>query len=142
MENGLVAKAVVVINAPAEKVWEALVTPELVKKYFFGVAPETDWGIGSGIVWKGEWQGKPFEDKGKILEVVVNHTLRFTHFSPLSGKPDMPENYHTIAITLEEDGTHTILTLSQDNNSNNAEREHSTENWVMVLDGLKKVVEQ
>ena len=36
------------IKAPIEKVWEALINPELVKQYFFGSNQETDWSVGVG----------------------------------------------------------------------------------------------
>ena len=31
-----------------------------------------------------------------------------THFSPLSGEPDAPENYHTLVYELEEDDGKTM----------------------------------
>lgn len=142
MNTGLIAKTTIAIDAPVARVWKALITPELVKQYFFGVAPETDWSVGSAIVWKGEWQGKKFEDKGEMLQAEENRVLQFTHFSPLSGKPDVPENYHTITIELGEDGERTAVILSQDNNATDVEREHSEKNWRAVLEGLKKVAEQ
>jgi len=36
----------------------------------------------------------------------------------------------------------TVLRLTQDNSSSAEEAEHSGGNWKMMLDGLKKVVEQ
>lgn len=142
MNKGLVAKASVAINTSGAKVWEALVNPDLIKQYFFGATVVSDWHVGSPIVWKGEWQGKPYEDKGRILRAEVGHLLEFTHFSPLSGKPETPENYHTIMIELRENNGQTTVTLSQDNNATEMEREHSEKNWTMMLGGLKKVVEK
>jgi hypothetical protein len=34
------------------------------------------------------------------------------------------------------------VTLSQDNNATDEAREHSEQNWRMMLDGLKKLLEQ
>jgi uncharacterized protein YndB with AHSA1/START domain len=36
MDKKLIAKVSATINAPIAKVWDALVTPELIKRYFFG----------------------------------------------------------------------------------------------------------
>jgi uncharacterized protein YndB with AHSA1/START domain len=36
MDKNLIAKASININAPSEKVWDALVTPEAIKQYMFG----------------------------------------------------------------------------------------------------------
>ena len=53
----------VTIRAPIEEVWNALTTPEQIKRWFFGVDTETDWQVGSPLVHRGEWQGKRYEDK-------------------------------------------------------------------------------
>lgn len=142
MNRGLIAKASIRINSPYEKVWEALVNPDLVKQYMFGTTVVSDWNEGSPIVWKGEWQGKPYEDKGTILKLEKGRILQYSHFSPLAGKPDLPENYHTVTIELSTDGAQTIVSLSQDNNTTEEAREHSEKNWQMMLEGLKKLLEK
>ena len=91
MPENLTAEAKVTISAPIARVWDALVNPEVIKRYMFGATVVSDWQIGSPIVWKGEWKGKPFEDKGRILEIQQGKRLRYSHFSPLSGAPDRPE---------------------------------------------------
>lgn len=69
MSDGLIAKVSTAINAPISKVWGALTKPELIKKYMFGTNVVSDWKVGCSFVWKGEWQGKSYEDKGKILKI-------------------------------------------------------------------------
>src|SRR5919199_1123323 len=96
MNRNLVARASITIDAPRAQVWSALVNPEAIKQYMFGTNVVSDWREGSPIVWKGEWQGKSYEDKGVILELKPGRTLQYSHFSPLSGAPDRPENYHTV----------------------------------------------
>jgi uncharacterized protein YndB with AHSA1/START domain len=136
----LVAKAEIDIAASAAQVWEALTDPEMIAKYFFGTRVETDWQPGSPIVWKGEYQGKAYEDRGDVVEVEPNQRLTVTHFSPMTGLPDEPENYHTITYEIDNLGDTTRLSLSQDNNKDEAEVEHATENWSVMLGGLKKTV--
>ena len=69
MSKGLVAKASISVNAPISKVWDSLVNPALIKQYMFGTNVVSDWKEGSPIVWKGEWQGNTYEDKGVILKL-------------------------------------------------------------------------
>lgn len=140
-KEGIIARASATVNAPVKKVWHALVTPEEIKQYFFGTDVVSEWREGSPIVWKGEWQGKAYEDKGVILKFEPERRLRYTHFSPLSGVPDVPENYHTVTIELSPAGAGTQVTLSQDKNASEEERAHSQQNWEMVLAGLKKLLE-
>ena len=109
-----VAHAETEISASPQQVWDAMTDPEAISRFMFGSKVETDWEEGSPITWSGEYDGRPFQDKGEILEVVENQRLRMTHFSPLSGEDDVPENHHTLDYRLEDRGGSTRLTLDQD----------------------------
>jgi uncharacterized protein YndB with AHSA1/START domain len=139
--TGLIATAEIELAAPARAVWQALTDPEKIKAYFLGTQIETDWVPGHPITWSGEYHGKAYQDHGTVIEVQPEHSLVITHFSPMVGLPDVPENYHTITYSLaERDGT-THLTLTQDNNGSAEEAEHSSAVWQDMLVGLKHVVE-
>jgi len=138
---GVVATAEIDINKPAREVWDALTDPDQINKYMFGTRVETDWQPGSAIVWKGEYEGRSYEDKGEIIEVDPGRRLTVTHFSPLSGQPDEPANYHTVTYELTEQAGRTHVLLSQDNNASDDEAKHSADNWRTMLAGLKDVVE-
>jgi uncharacterized protein YndB with AHSA1/START domain len=142
MNKNLIARVSITTNAPITDVWNALVNPKAIKQYMFGTNVVSDWKEGSPIVWKGEWQGKSYEDKGVILQLKPERTIQYSHFSPLSGLPDKPESYHTVTIELSNDGAQTRVSLSQDNNQTEQEREHSENNWGMMLTSLKKFLEE
>jgi len=137
----IIARVSTNIDAPASKVWEALVTPKIIKQYMFGTDVVSDFKVGSKILWKGEWEGKPYEDKGEIREVEKETLLQYTHFSPMTGEKDVPENYHVVTIALDKKGEQTKVTLTQDNNATDKAREHSEKNWKGMLDSLKKTLE-
>ena len=140
-KEDLIAKAETNIDAPVERVWDALVNPAVIKKYMFGTMVTSDWKEGSKITWEGEWQGKPYKDKGEILEFKPEKRLKYSHFSPLTWEEDIPENYHTVTVTLESKGGKTEVTLEQDRNKTEEEKQHSEKNWNMMLEGLKKLLE-
>jgi uncharacterized protein YndB with AHSA1/START domain len=139
--TGHIATAETDVQAPPSRVWKALTDPDEIEKYMFGSHVVTDWKPGGSIVWKGEYEGKAYEDKGEILEVVPERRLKMTHFSSLSGMDDVPENYHTLTYELEGQNGTTHVSLSQDNNSSPEAAEHSRANWEKMLSGLKSVVE-
>ncbi len=141
MTEKYVAKAAVSINAPVSKVWNALTNPDLIKQYLFGTHVTTDWKVGSPITYEGVWEGKAYKDKGKILQIEPNKLLVSMFWSALSGLPDVPENYQTVHYELAPEGRGTKLTLTQDNNATQADADHSTQNWSMVLDGMKQLLE-
>ena len=108
----------------------------------FGTTVITDWKEGSKIIWKGEWEGKNYEDKGKILRFEPEKSLQYSHFSPLSDLHDNPENYHIITIDLVKKDNETLVTLTQDNNPDEKTKDHSEKNWKMMLASLKKLLEE
>ena len=67
--TGIVATAEIDIAAEPDRVWETLTDPAAVKQWMFGTELDTDWQVGSPIVWKGEYEGKSYEDKGEVLDV-------------------------------------------------------------------------
>ena len=141
MNKTLIAKATININAPTSKVWDALTKPDLIKQYMFGTQVTTDWKVGSPITYKGEWNGKAYEDKGKVLQIEPGKLLVSTFWSSLSGLSDVPENYKTVSYELSAEGRGTNLTITQDNNDSQEEANHSEQNWKMVLEGIKKLLE-
>src|SRR5690554_572753 len=90
MKRGLVATATATIETPVSSVWEALVNPETIRQYMFGTTVSSDWRPGSAITWAGEWQGRKYEDRGTITRIQPGRLLEYTHYSPLSGLPDVP----------------------------------------------------
>jgi uncharacterized protein YndB with AHSA1/START domain len=142
MGKKLTATSNVVIKAQPAAIWAALTDPELMSQAFFGAKVDTDWQAGSPITFSGEWEGKSFQDKGKIVKVEPNKVLQFTHFSPLSGQPDVPENYHTVTFELTPHDDVTELTISQSNAASEEERKHSAANWAQVLNSLKQLIER
>lgn len=128
------------IHAPVAKVWEALTKREIVKQYFFGSDMVTDWKVGSPIYFRGEYEGKSYEDKGEVLEYTPNEFLAFSYLSNWSGLPDVPENYLLINYSVREVEGGTELTITQ-TNYDEEKAKHSEENWKIVIDGLKRIVE-
>ena len=77
----------------------------------------------------------------QYLQLEPGEIVQYTHFSPLSGVPDEPENYHTVTVELSTDGDQTRVSLAQDNNATEEERDHSAQNWEMMLGSLKRFME-
>ena len=141
MSDDYVARQSIAIDAPVSEVWNALLSPDSIRLYMFGAEVDTDWRPGSEITWRGEWQGKEFEDRGKVLKVDPERLIQYSHYSPMSGLPDAPESYHTVTVELSERDAGTVVSLSQENNPTEEARRHSEENWGAMLNEMKRVVE-
>ncbi|MCI0157858.1 SRPBCC domain-containing protein [Leifsonia shinshuensis] len=140
-----VARAEVDVRAPRRAVWTVLTSSGANPEILMGAEVVSEWKLGSRIVWRGEWQGRAFEDHGRVIELDDRDEpwrIVLTHFSPLSGQPDVPENYHTLHFELEETPAGTHVTLDQDNNPTVEAAQHSQQTWETMLRGVKAVAER
>jgi uncharacterized protein YndB with AHSA1/START domain len=131
----------VTIDAPAERVWEAITTPSQIAEWFLGVETESDWQQGSRLVHRGSYRGKPYEDRGEILQIEPPTLLVHTHWSDVSGVPDSPEHYQRVTWSLAEHDGVTDLTVSEENLPSEEAKTVSDQSWAMVLGNLKHLLE-
>jgi len=137
------AQTSITIDAPIERVWEALVDPQIVARYLHGTVLAADWRPGGVVTWSGEWQGQAYTDKGVVLRFEPPHAVSTTHWSPMSGAVDSPENYHHVTYELASHDGATTLTLTHGNSPTLADAESMVTNaWAPVLADLKREVEQ
>ena len=136
------ASATISINASSSKVWEALIDPVQVKKYFFNTELQTTWEVGTPIYFKGEWEGKEYQDKGTVHEYLPLQKISYDYWSPFSGLVDTPENYQLITYSITSEETGVLLTVSQSNLDSHDRVTTSVNNWNMVLNSLKVLVEE
>jgi uncharacterized protein YndB with AHSA1/START domain len=135
-------KSSVQINNTVDEAWKALVNPEIVEKYMLGSQQLSDSRKGSSIKWKKDFNGRKFEDKGEILEITPQKSLKYTHYSPASGRPDAPENYQTVSVTLKANAKGTTIKLTSDNNPGEEEKTMNEHIWGLYLQGLKIIMDK
>ncbi len=140
MHNNYFTRYQTNIQAPIEKVWDALTNPHMVRQYFFGSELQTDWQVGNPIYFRGEFEGMPYEDKGTVLEFIPHQKLSFSYLSTWANLEDEPENYLSITYEVKPLGKQTSLSIVQ-SNYDEEKAKHSAENWKIVMEGLKKMIE-
>ena len=148
MEKLFVEKSIK-INAPASRVWDALTRPEFTDQWaleFSGGAEfhiESDWKLGSPVLWKG--QDGSVIVQGNVTALELNKFLRFTVFDVRGEKPPVTEE-DGITYELTEQNGKTLLRLSQGDFSVMAEGEKyhrlSAEVWDRVLPKVKELAEK
>ncbi len=137
------------IKAPAATIWDTLTNPEITKAYMFGCETNSEWEIGSELLWEGEYQGmKMVFVKGHVVLLEPNTLLVYTVFDPNSTIPDLPENYLTVTYQLQQMEDHTILTVTQGDYNKVAEGErryreswNNGVGWSAILDEIKNISE-
>ncbi|MEO6231804.1 MAG: SRPBCC domain-containing protein [Ferruginibacter sp.] len=136
------AKNISVINfdASKEKVWAALTKPEFVKLWQYGSQLITTWEVGSDIKFRAEWEGKVFEQWGKVLVFNPTDILTYNLFAPRPDLEDKSENYFTMSYILTEENDQTKLEIIQLDDRAGAKQEPPQGEENPVLQTLKKVV--
>jgi uncharacterized protein YndB with AHSA1/START domain len=129
------------IRAPRSSVWDAITKPEIVKQYFFGTNLVTDWKVGSPLFFRGEWQGKTYEDHGTVLSFTPMQSLSYNYWSAFSGMEDRPETRQIIRYQLDATVDGVRLTVEQSNVDTQKRADHSTDNWRSVLQALRNLLE-
>lgn len=132
----------VTVHAPAAAVWQALTDPAMIKQYYFGVDAIGDWKEGNTIIYRGEWRGKKFQGKGKVLQMEDEKLLRHSYWSDMSGQPEEPEFYHVITYQLRPKGDDTELMLTEENLASREMKEKSAQLWNMIFNNLKNLPEK
>jgi uncharacterized protein YndB with AHSA1/START domain len=138
------------INAPSDKVWDALTNPEQTKKYMFGCETVSDWKPGSPLLWRMQHEGKELVAvKGNIVDIKPGKFLAYTTIDPNSTIDDKPENYLTVTYELTDEKESTLLTVTQGDYSKVADGErrykeayNNGEGWNPILVEIKKLVEK
>ena len=136
------SESTVKILAPAKKVWLALTNPGLVKQWQYGSDLLTTWVVGTSIVFRNEWNGQVFEQKGKVLEFSPVSRLRYSLFFPRPDQQDIPENHFFMTYELaESDGTTSLLVRQEDPRPSSPDESSGGDDGPDVLSSLKELVE-
>jgi uncharacterized protein YndB with AHSA1/START domain len=136
------SESVVNILAPARKVWLALTVPDLVKQWQYGSDLLTTWEPGTPIIFRNEWNGQTFEQKGTVIEFAPESRLKYSLFFPRPDLQDIPEHYFFMTYELIERGEATSLLFRQEDPRPSPPNESSGgEEGPDVLSSLKQLVE-
>jgi uncharacterized protein YndB with AHSA1/START domain len=130
------------ILAPARKVWLALTSPDLVKQWQYGSDLLTTWEVGTPIVFRNEWNGQVFEQRGTVLEFSPESRLKYSLFFPRPDLQDIPENYFFMTYELaESDGITSLVVRQEDPRPSPPDESSGGDDGPDVLSDLKALVE-
>ena len=130
------------MRAPARKVWLAVTEPDLVRQWQYGSDLLTTWEPGTPIVFRNEWNGQVFEQKGTVLEFVPEVRLKYSLFFPRPDLQDVPEHYFFMTYELtERDGLTSLLIRQDDPRPSAPAASSGGDGGPDVLSSLKELVE-
>ena len=129
---------VIYIEAPVEKVWDALVDPEMTKDYWGRHRNASDWKVGS------RWQHEDYDDPSKVAVVGTVVESNRPHRLVLTwARPDCvgdPDKTSRVTFTIEEQfGTAKLTVLHSD--LDEEMRKAVSGGWPPILSSLKTMLE-
>lgn len=137
------------IEAPAAKVWDVLTQSAYTTQYMFGCTVESDWHVGSPLIWTMQHEGKDFIPvSGVIKEIHPNVKLVYTVIDPNAAMEQIPENHLNVTYDLFQREDITLLTITQDGfeGAANGQKRYEDvynngEGWNPILVQMKELAE-
>ena len=129
---------VIYIEAPVEKVWDALIDPEMTKDYWGRYRNASDWKVGS------RWQHEDYDDPSKVavagtvVESNRPHRLVLTWARPESLGD--PTKVSRVTFTIEEQFGTAKLTVTHSDLDEEMLKAISG-GWPPILSSLKTMLE-
>ncbi|MBA0126117.1 metalloregulator ArsR/SmtB family transcription factor [Haloechinothrix sp. YIM 98757] len=144
------------IQTTAEELYQALTDPEFIKVYMGNTGPRSDWQVGSPVLWKSQPDGE-FEDLGqRVLEAEPGkrlsytwHTLQPMHRELFDSEEEFEEackersrvTFDIEPAEVPELGVKLTITHDGFDSPDSKMLESVSGGWVMILSGLKTVLE-
>ncbi len=142
MNEVLIVKKEIKINSNVSGVWNAIINPEITRKYMHNSEVISDWKTGSGIFWR-DADNKKIHVKGIILKIEPEKILQTKDLSIDAGMPDIDENYSRVTYELIPYGYETLLCVTEDKFNGDINRYKDANGfWTGVLKGMKDILEK
>lgn len=127
------------IRSTPEKVWQALTTQELTRKYWFGASLVSDWKVGSE--WKIEFADGRIADTGKIVEFDPPKRLVIGNWQNQFVPELKAEGFSTCTIEIEPAGEAVKLTVTHVSEGTGKFIDAVSGGWPKILSNLKSLLE-
>lgn len=141
MNKNLFVSKTIQIDSPREVVWCVLTQPRYVKQYLYGADLLTDWQVGSPVLFRGEFEGHAWQDKGTVLTWEPPGRLEYSYYSGTCGLDDRPEHYAMVTYELNDAAGSSLLRVRQQGYPSEESRNSSDAGWDGVLGQIKALAE-
>jgi uncharacterized protein YndB with AHSA1/START domain len=135
-DRSLVARATTVIEAPREKIWNALVAPDAFTRLMPATEVHADWRAGGPISWRATLERRSYDVPGRVLRVDPGDVLAYEYENPLIRRT------HRVTIELRDHGTGTRVSVTEDGHRKERDLAHGEGAWRLVLANLRALVER
>ena len=130
---------IIYIRTTPEALWAALTTPDVMKKYWFGMNIETDWKVGSP--WKLIFPDGRIADAGEVVEIEKPKRLVLRWRNEFRSEL-REEGYARCEMEIEQAGEVVRLTITHEIDSHGSKLIGAVSvGWPKILSSLKTLLE-
>lgn len=127
------------IRTTPEKLWQALIDPDFVKQYFFGVRFDTDWKPGSP--WRMVHPDGDVTDAGEVIEMSPPRRLELSWRHEMDPE-SKAEGYGRCRMEVEPAGEAAKLTVTHWSEVENSRMIRAISGgWPQIISNLKSLLE-
>ena len=137
----------IIIDASRSKVWDLLVNPKVTSEYMFTCAIESDFQIGSPVIWRGIHDSVVYVS-GYLSEYDPESKMVYTVIDPNAAYAQTTENHLAVSYELEEKEGSILLSVVQSGYKTAAEGQARYDEaitgggWSSILEKIKEMAEQ
>lgn len=134
------------IKASADEVWDLLINPKKTPDYMYTCAIETNFEIGSDVLWRGIHDQVVYVS-GKLIALEKPCKLVYTVIDPNADYAQTPNNHLLVTYELSSQDGSTLLKVTQSGYEDVAEGEarftesEAAGGWKGVLEKIKEMAE-
>lgn len=141
MNQKLSATRSIEIFAHIDKVWNALIHPDLMKTYFFASKIEADWSEDGEIKMEVNREGGTVIQKGKVLEIKPKEKVKYKFWKDPQEQPE--ENYIIVSYQLENVSAASVkLIWSEEGFADEPQKDRKENELPKILNQIKLIVEK
>jgi len=126
------------IASTPERVWAALTDPQITQQYWFDTRIESDWKVGSKVIYRRDGE---ITDENIVLKFEPSRVLSYT-FHPVLNEAFRNEPPSRVTFEIAADGNGVRLTTTHDEfEANSGVYLACSQGWPTILQNLKTLLE-
>lgn len=130
----------IIINAPQERVWEAITTPEFTARYYYGCAVETDLTPGSPFTYKMP-DGSPIVEGEVVLSDPPNRLIHTYHSVWPPMNEDAPTKVTWELVPMSANVTRVTVVHEEFQGETATYQGLQSGGWAWILSNMKTLLE-
>jgi uncharacterized protein YndB with AHSA1/START domain len=136
------AQVSITIKSSTTQVWKALLSNEILNKYYYLYEDISSFEVGSIVSFNRIINDLEITDTGSLVEYIEGSLMKFKFLNSSEILPGIQVEFYEITYKLIDKNGFTFISIHHDGIENELYKEQYESNWALVLDNLKILLEK